>query len=85
MYKAHLLVELNQPCLKNLRIVFEGTLKDHLVQTSCNQSGAHSPIQPNLGCLQGWGTHYLFGQLVPALHQLYWKKVRYIQSQSSLL
>ena len=69
MYKAYLLVELHQPCLRIVELfVFEGTLKDHLVQIPRNQSGAHSPIQPNLGCLQGWGTHHLFGQPVPAPH-----------------
>jgi len=29
------------------------------------RSGAHSPIQPDLGCLQGCGIHCLSGQLIP--------------------
>ena len=39
----------------------EGTLKGHLVPLPCNgtptaPSGAQSPIQPDLGCLQGLST-----------------------------
>ncbi|KAK4815575.1 LOW QUALITY PROTEIN: hypothetical protein QYF61_004092 [Mycteria americana] len=29
---------------------------------------AQSPIQPDLECFQGWGLHYLSGQLVPVPH-----------------
>ena len=36
-------------------------------------SGAQSPLQPDLGCLQGWGTHHLSGQpvSVPQLPLVY--------------
>ena len=49
----------------------EGTFKGHLVQsalqwtgTATAPSGAQSPVQPDLGCFQGWGTHHLPGQPV---------------------
>ena len=53
----------------------EGILKGHLVQPPCNEQGhpqvdqvAQSPIQPDLGCLQGWGIHHLSGQPPPVPH-----------------
>ena len=35
--------------------------------TSTAPSGAQSPVQPDLECLQGRGSHHLSGQPVPAL------------------
>ena len=59
----------------------EGTLKGHLVQLPCNEQehlklhqGAQNPIQPDPEFLQGWGTHHLRGQPVPAPHHPYCKK-----------
>lgn len=41
-------------------------------QPACNEQGhpeldqtAQSPIQPDLGCFQGWGIYHLSGQPVP--------------------
>jgi len=49
-------------------------------------SGAQSPIQPNLGCLQGRGIHHTSMQSVPVLHYPCSKKLSpYIQSKSPLL
>ena len=67
----------------------EGTYKGHLVQLSCNEQGhlqlhqvTQSPVQSDLGCLQGWVIYHLYGQPVPVL---YCKKfLPYIQSKSSL-
>jgi len=33
--------------------------------TKCHPSGAQSTVQPDLGCLRGWGIHDLSGQSVP--------------------
>jgi len=53
----------------------EGTFKDHLVQASCHRQGhlssdkvTQSPIQPELGHLQWWGTQNLPGQPVALFH-----------------
>ena len=52
----------------------EGTLKGQLVQPpavnrdTTAPSGAQSPIQPDLGCLQGWGIRHQSGQPVPVSH-----------------
>ena len=70
----------------------EGTLKDHPVQLPCRDLGhpqldcvAQSPLQPDLGCLQGWGTHHLSGQPVLVLHHLQRKELLpYVQSESPL-
>lgn len=51
----------------------EETFKGHLVQPP---SGARSPIQPHLGCLQEHGIHHLSGQPLMMLHfQQVWFKV----------
>ena len=55
---------------KDRRIIelfeLEGTLESDRVQLSCNEQGhlqldqvAQSPVQPDLGCLQGQGIHHL--------------------------
>ena len=48
----------------------EGTFKGHLVQAPCNEQGhlqldqaAQSPVQPDPGCLQGWGIYHCSGQI----------------------
>jgi len=52
----------------------KGTLKGHPVPLSAANRDTHSsisaqsPIQPDPGCLQGWGTHHLPGQPVPVPH-----------------
>ena len=49
-------------------------------------SGAQSPIQPDLECIQGMGHHYLSGQPIPVPHYLYCKKLlSYIQSKSPFI
>ena len=49
-------------------------------------SGAQSPIQPGLGCLQGWDIHHHSEQWVPLPHHLYCKKhFPYIQYKLSLI
>jgi len=48
--------------------VLEVTLQSHLVQltgTPTAPSGAQSPVQPDLECLQGWGIPHISGQPVP--------------------
>jgi len=73
----------------------EGTLKGHLVQILCNEQGhvqqdwgAQSLVQPDLECLQGWGSHHLSEQSVPVPHHPYCKKTSssylHIQTKSSL-
>jgi len=32
------------------------------------EQAAQSHIQPGLECIQGWGIHSLYGQLVPVCH-----------------
>ena len=69
----------------------EGTFKDHLVQSPCNEQGhlqldqvAQSPVQPGLECSQGWGIYHLSGQPVPVFHHPHYKKfLPYIESEST--
>ena len=68
----------------------EAIFKGHLVQHPCNEQGhlqqdqvAQSPVQPDLECFQGWGTHHLSGQRVSVSHCRYCEKRHpYIQSES---
>ena len=54
----------------------DGTLKCHLVQPPAMNRDTHSsiscsePVQPDLGCLQGWGTHSSLGSLCQCLTTL---------------
>ena len=52
----------------------EGTFKVHLVPLPAVNKNTHSsisaqsPVQPDLGCLQGWGPRHLSGQPVAVPH-----------------
>ena len=54
----------------------ERTLKSHLVQPPALNMDTHSsircsePIQPDFGCLQGWGTITILGSLCQCLTAL---------------
>ena len=69
------------------------TFEGHLVQPSAMNrdtyigSGAQSPIQSDLGCLQAWGTHHLSGHPVPMPHYPYCRKTfsLYVQPYISSL
>ena len=64
----------------------EGTFKGQLVQlrgTPTDTSGAQSPVQTDLECLQGRSIHHLSGQIAPEPHHPYCKKIlSYIQYKS---
>jgi len=70
----------------------EGTFRCHPAQPPCSEQGhlqldqvAQSPVQPGLGCFQGWGLHCLSGQPVPVFQHPHCKKfLPYIQSKSTL-
>ena len=57
----------------NRRIELEGTPRGHPVQPPAvhrdthSSISAHSPVQPDLGCLQGWGTTTSPGNLCHCL------------------
>lgn len=53
------------------RFGLEGTFKSNLAQCPCNKQEhlqieqvSQRPVQPDLECVQGWGTQHLSGQLV---------------------
>jgi len=57
------------------RFGWEGTFESHPVQPPCHEQGhlqpdqvAQSPVQPGLGCFQGWGISHPYGQPLPGFH-----------------
>jgi len=68
----------------------EGTLKDHLIPLPAVHRDTHSslrcsePVQPDLGCLQGWGTATYLGNLCQCLTTLIVKNV-FLRSNLNLL
>jgi len=67
----------------------EGTFRGHPAQPPFSEQGylqldqvAQSPVQPGLEGFQGWGLHYLSGQLVPVFHHPYHKNFFLVSSLS---
>ena len=75
----------SQNCLswkEPLKVIWSNSLP--WTGTPTAASGAQSPVQPDLDCLQRQGIHHLSGQPVPVPHHPYCKKLLYVQSKSSL-